>query len=101
MEHISEIRRMEDHLNAAAPAVADFSDALEKFAAAQLWIRELNRYYGSEEWFAHLAADDAGELPQNLRRGVLSEDALYDLIADNRAAAIRMLEIATEILKQY
>ena len=99
MEHISEITRMEHHLNDASAALADFAAALEKLQAAQIWIHELERYYGSEEWHRHRSADDHGELPAGLPRGVLSEDAIYDLLSDNHELAIQMLETAAQILK--
>lgn len=99
MEYIAEITRMEHHLNDASAALADFASSLEKLQAAQIWIHELDRYYGSEEWHRHREADDHGELPERLPRGVLSEDTIYDLLSDNRALAIQMLETATEMLK--
>ena len=43
MEHITEITRMEHHLNDASAALADFAAALEKLQAAQIWIHELER----------------------------------------------------------
>ena len=43
---------------------------------------ELASYYGSDAWKRDLAADEAGLLPDELRRGVLSEDGLYDLLAE-------------------
>ena len=43
-------------------------------------LRELSDYYGSDAWKRDLAADEAGLLPKNLQRGVLSEDGLYNLL---------------------
>lgn len=43
-------------------------------------LRELARYYSSDEWKRDLATDEAGLLPKDLRRGVLSEDGIYDLL---------------------
>ena len=99
MEHISEITRMEHHLNDANAALREFSAALEKLQAAQVWIHELERYYGSEEWHQHCKADESGELPADLPRGVLSEDAIYNLLTDHHELAIQMLETAAEMLK--
>ena len=52
-------------------------------------------YYGSEDWYE----DREGPLPERFAAGVLSEDAVYDQITLVRDAAIRMLETATDILK--
>lgn len=43
-------------------------------------LRLLSIYYNSGEWLEDYEADERGELPPNLKRGVLSQDALYDLL---------------------
>ncbi len=43
-------------------------------------IRELSAYYGSSEWKKDFAADEAGMLPPDLKRGVLSEDGVYNVL---------------------
>lgn len=43
-------------------------------------LRLLNAYYTSGEWLEDYEADERGELPPDLKRGVLSQDALYDLL---------------------
>ena len=40
----------------------------------------LDAYYTSGEWRDDYEADERGELPPDLKRGVLSQDALYDLL---------------------
>ncbi|MBR4627209.1 MAG: DUF4298 domain-containing protein [Ruminococcus sp.] len=40
----------------------------------------LSSYYGSAAWKRDFAADEAGLLPKELKRGVLSEDGIYDLL---------------------
>ena len=47
-------------------------------------IAELNKYYSSELWKQDFAADEAGILPPDLKRGVLSEDGIWNLLADYR-----------------
>ena len=42
--------------------------------------RALDEYYTSGEWLEDYEADERGELPPDLKRGVLSQDALYDLL---------------------
>lgn len=41
---------------------------------------ELSSYYTSPAWKRDLAADEAGLLPDDLKRGVLSEDGIYNLL---------------------
>ena len=43
-------------------------------------ISELEGYYSSDEWKRDFADDEAGLLPKNLKRGVLSEDGINNLL---------------------
>ena len=42
----------------------------------------LTDYMDNGQWLADYEADERGELPQDLKRGVLSEDGLYNLICE-------------------
>lgn len=97
MEQIERIKTMEDILQEGKAAVAEFGDALEAFAAVQSKLQVLDAYYGSEDWLADFEADEAGKLPADLKRGVLSEDEAYDLLTDNRDLLVRMLEVASKM----
>ena len=48
-------------------------------------LRILSDYQSSGKWRQDFARDERGELPPGLKRGVLSEDALYNLLADAAA----------------
>ena len=80
MEQIDRIKQMESQLELAAKAVRGLADALAEYEAAQEALRELEAYYGSDEWRQDFADDEAGRLPRDLKRGVLSEDALWNLL---------------------
>lgn len=84
------IMQMEQHLDRAAAAVRELSAALDQYEEAEESLRELSLYYGSSEWRQDLAADEAGLLPKNLKRGVLSEDALWNLLEDWRELQERL-----------
>lgn len=43
-------------------------------------LKELEEYYTSPEWQEDYAADEAGLLPEGLKRGVLSQDGINDLL---------------------
>ena len=45
-------------------------------------LRLLDAYYTSSQWREDYEADERGELPPDLKRGVLSQDAMYDLLED-------------------
>ena len=100
MNRVERIEAMEALLNETADAVEALSDALERYRAAQGKLQRLARYYGSDAWHADRAADEAGRLPEDLRRGVLTEDLIYDVLTGNRENALSMLELGTQILKR-
>ena len=83
-EQIERIRQMELRMERAAKAVMELSAALDNYAAVQDDIAALEQYYGSEEWKQDFAADEAGLLPADLKRGVLSEDGIWNLLSDVR-----------------
>lgn len=52
----------------------------EGYEGMQDDIRKLEKYYTSPRWKEDFAADEAGLFPADLKRGVLSEDGVYDLL---------------------
>ena len=42
----------------------------------------LREYYQSGAWLRDYESDERGELPRNLKRGFLSQDALYDFFSE-------------------
>ena len=100
MTRIERIQAMEALLDETSDAVEALANALEEYAAVQAKIRRLSRYYGSDQWYDDRAVDDAGRLPEDLKRGVLTEDLVYDVITGNRDNALRMLEIGTDIMRR-
>ncbi len=92
---LKRIGEMEGLLNECAEAVAALDRELDRMEALREPMTRLFAYYGSEAWYE----DRDGELPAGVPAGVLSEDAVYDRITEVRDAAFRMLELATDILK--
>lgn len=99
MEQIERIREMERCLDASERAIRELSEALSAFEEVQPRYRKLSDYYGSDLWMKDFEADEAGKLPRDLKRGVLSEDAVYDLITENRELLVRMLKLVTGALE--
>ena len=94
MDRITRIRLMEEKLNSALAAVDAMDRALESYEAAQKDIRALEKYLSSRLRRGDLAADEKGLLPSSLARGVLSEDGIYDLLADNDELKKRLARLA-------
>ena len=100
MEQIERIKQMELHLDRASSSVMQLSAALDNYIDVQKSISVLDEYYSSDDWKQDYADDEAGLLPPNLRRGVLSEDAVWNLLSDTKEMNIRLLETVAEILKK-
>lgn len=81
---IERIREMELRMERVAKTVEELMTALSHFKALDDDLEVLDQYYGSDEWKQDLAADDAGRLPRDLKRGVLSEDGLWNLLSEVR-----------------
>ena len=94
MKQIDRIKDMERRLERSAAAVMELSAALDKYEAVQKEIAALSEYYSSKEWKQDLADDEAGLLPAGLKRGVLSEDGIWNLLADVREVNEKMAGIA-------
>jgi hypothetical protein len=80
--HIERIKWMEQRYNNALAAIKD--GAAVSLKAVKEDVAELSKYYGSELWKQDFAADEAGKLPPDLKRGVLSEDGIWNLLSDYR-----------------
>ena len=89
-KQLARIRLMERHLNRATAAVKRLEAAFDKWEDAQEAIAALEEYYGSDLWKQDLADDEAGRLPVDLKRGVLSEDGIWNLLTDARDLTTRL-----------
>lgn len=90
MEQIERIKLMEQHLERASQVVGALSAALDAYEEIQPAIQELSAYYGSEEWRKDFDDDSQGLLPQDLKRGVLSEDGIWNLLENCRELDTRI-----------
>ena len=85
MAQIARIGEMEDILSEADEAVGMLSLALQRYRMIAGRMDALEAYYLSPLWRKDYEDDCAGRLPKELRRGVLSEDAVYNLLEERDA----------------
>ena len=78
------VQYYEGLLNEAEQVLSAYEAAMERLVGIQEKIAELNAYYGSRAWWADFDAWEAGELPPGLPCGVLSEDAVWNLLERNK-----------------
>ena len=82
MKQIERITHMEALLDKSWEVIKRLETALGDFAELAAGIEELEAYYYGPDWRTDFEDDEAGRLPYDLKRGVLSEDGIYDLLAD-------------------
>ena len=98
---IERIEQMERCLDDSRNAIDRLEEAMNAYESVLGDYQKLCAYYGSEQWMKDFAADEAGKLPADLKRGILSEDAVYDLLAENKELTVRMLKaVQANIEKQ-
>jgi hypothetical protein len=78
------IARMEEIFDKALDIMARAMECPEEFLAFQGEIRKLDRYYTGSRWKKDFELDEQGKLPKDLKRGVLSEDGIYNLLERNK-----------------
>lgn len=72
-EAINRIRRMEacfDRLQSIA----------DEDAVSREMLQTLTQYYESGQWLQDYELDEKGLLPQDMKRGILAQDAVYDFL---------------------
>lgn len=79
-EAIDRIRQMEQNFDKLQKAVNINPAAILENASLNELLQNLTQYYESGQWLHDYELDEKGLLPQSLKRGVLAQDAVYDLL---------------------
>lgn len=90
---LQRIAAMEAALDRTAAAVQALDAAIDRYETIRIDIDRLTDYLDSGAWREDYEADEAGLVPQNMKRGVLSEDALFNLLGDIVAVNEKMQEL--------
>ena len=81
---VKRITEMESILEEALRRMDMAEEVPKALLAYQSEIKKLDEYYSSQDWKDDLALDEDGRLPKDLKRGVLSEDGIYDALERNK-----------------
>ena len=81
-EMIARVKRMEQYYDKVLNLLAHSPQVLYEDIDIQKMIEELTEYMYAGLWLQDYECDERGELPADLKRGVLSEDGLYNLLCD-------------------
>ena len=97
-EQTERIRHFETLLDQADQANGILARALEAFEKAEVLCAELDEYLTGEDWKQDYEDDEAGRLPAELKRGVLSEDGIFCVLEERRQLMAQMLELVARSL---
>lgn len=86
---------MEAVLDEITSVIAQMSAAVDRYHDILPEIRKLSAYYGSADWNQDFNDDREGKLPADLKRGILSEDTVYDTLIDHRDMLRQLLDLVS------
>ena len=98
MTRIERITRYEQMLDRAEQAARRMEEARRVCAEVQEDLKQLEQYYTSDEWKEDFQADEAGLLPADLKRGVLSEDGIDAVLEQFRERKERRVRTSAKAL---
>lgn len=80
-EAVARISRMEELFDLVTAALRNTSDE-KHYDDIQKATETLSDYYSNGEWLHDYELDEHKLLPSDLKRGVLSQDGLYELLCE-------------------
>lgn len=99
-EAIKRVTEMEKIMDEALEVMNNAKEHQDRFLGFQPQIKRLEEYYSGQDWKDDFVLDEAGELPKELKRGVLSEDGIYDVLERNKELLKTMSIIVRRAQKQ-
>ncbi len=78
---IERIKTNENRLKKCNKTLLELEEIVVALKETKKEYKALNKYYGSKNWFKDKEALEEGKIPK-IKAGVLSEDAVWDMITD-------------------
>lgn len=94
-ELLTRVREMEDRYDELTRVLAGLDEAISEYNVFKADLQILREYMESGQWKKDYESDEASKIPADVKRGVLSEDGLYDFLQ----GADKILKFARESLK--
>ena len=95
-QQIKRISLMEQRFARVEASLKTLREAMAQYETVKPDIEALDSYYGSDLWRLDFDADEAGKLPKNMPRGVLSEDGLWNLLDQHRLLQQQMSQLSSD-----
>ena len=77
---IDRVSRMELYFDTVTNAADNCPDALKRDKHIRKMLKALTSYYDKGEWRKDFELEEKGGFPKEMKRGVLSEDGVYNLL---------------------
>ena len=77
---IERVRQMELYFDTLQTVLNTKPDAIREDESVKWMLQILLQYYESGQWLQDYELDEMGVFPQNMTRGVLAQDAVYDFL---------------------
>ena len=78
------VYQMEAIFDKAQDLLNSLEEKISEFEAFQPELQKLEEYYESPLWKKDFEMDEAGMFPKDVKRGVLSEDGIYNVLERNK-----------------
>lgn len=96
-DRIKRIQAMEVILNELLEVLPKAESAMEEFEQSLPQYKILLEYYQSSDWIEDREADINKEIPQDMNRGVLSEDGIWNLMTDYFEFSKKVSELRAQL----
>lgn len=92
-KQIQRIEEMEKLFDDSLEGLKEFEKSLKKFRKVQKNIDVLEEYYFSSQWRKDYEDDEKGKF-KDMKRGVLSQDGIYNMLIDNDELLKKLIKMS-------
>ena len=101
MDQIKRIQAMEAILDKSEATLELLQIALQHYEDIQQEFHTLEMYYQSDLWRKDFRDDERGKIANDVKRGVLSEDGIWNLLMEKDAVLRKMRQLCDEEKSLY
>lgn len=96
---IERIKNNEEKLDQIIKTYNELNIALNNFESIEDIIKDINKYYGSKEWFFDKEIYEDKKLPP-IKAGVLSEDTVWNINEDIKELLEKMNKLSNRMIQK-
>ena len=100
-ETIARVQKMEHYFDEILEVIRLNPKMLQNDVTIREKLKELIDYYEGGLWMQDYECDERGELPKDLKKGVLSEDGVYNLLTEVKLQEFSEVNESTVAVLDY